>query len=633
MELKLLKAEGISIAPEKVRFQEEDDVLFYTLIFPGLPEGVAEIDIIEKENDNDFFNFYNIPLIKPKRQMSTKKLTILKKIESVALELKGDHRKSEKNYSDEIKALEPHLKDIAEFLKLSKGESAIFSLGLYLGATSDRFSLANLKSFTNFSPFDFFEIKNIIKGLMKKGWFVKGGTRGFYRGGPRGEEMTFTVAQEVQDALSENRVPEIKKKEMDVYIASKALFSYFHEHFEENMETEELHAAVSELEEEYPAIEPFQMAAGLKLVEYEKQFFYFIVAKTSNGEEVVDVDRMLSHLFKRNAEKIAMKKLLASRMSILFGDKIIEFINEEFRTDKLLKMTPDGIKKVFGEDACFLSQEKDFSSGICKLIKHDAIVEKELYYNESEQESIGTLAEFLKTEKYDGIVKRLEENKMRPGLTILLHGYPGTGKTETIYQLARQTQRNVLMVNISEIRDKWVGESEKRLKAVFETYKNSFKHFEQAPILLFNESDALIGKRIAVNTSVDQMNNAMQNILLQELEDFKGILLATTNLTNNLDEAFERRFLFKIKFDRPSVEAKKFIWKNKLDFLSDEDAQRLASEFEFSGGQIENISRKLFLDSVLLGKTNSIENIIQYCTEEILLKDNNKRKLGFGINR
>ncbi len=325
--------------------------------------------------------------------------------------------------------------------------------------------------------------------------------------------------------------------------------------------------------------------------------------------------------------------MLTSRQSILFENKLIEFINEDFRTDKQLKLTADGIKIVFGEDACFLSKEDEFSSGICKLIKHESIVEKELFYNDSEKESIATVAEFLRMEKYDEIVKRLQENKMRPGLTILLHGYPGTGKTETIYQLARQTKRNVLMVNISEIRDKWVGESEKRLKAVFETYKNSFKHFEQTPILLFNESDALIGRRITVNTSVDQMNNAMQNILLQELEDFQGILLATTNLTSNLDEAFERRFLFKVKFSRPSIEAKKSIWKSKLDFLSDEEAQRLASEFEFSGGQIENISRKLFLDSVLLGKTNSIENIIQYCTEEILLRDSNKRRLGFGVNR
>jgi SpoVK/Ycf46/Vps4 family AAA+-type ATPase len=152
----------------------------------------------------------------------------------------------------------------------------------------------------------------------------------------------------------------------------------------------------------------------------------------------------------------------------------------------------------------------------------------------------------------------LEENKMRPGLTIFYcMDIQAQAKRKLYTNLAKQTKRNIILVNISGIRDKFVGESEKRLKSVFETYKNSFKHFEQTPILLFNESDALIGKRINVNNSVDQMNNSMQNILLQELEDFKGIMMATTNLTSNLDEAFERRFLFKIKYDRPSMEALK----------------------------------------------------------------------------
>ena len=321
--------------------------------------------------------------------------------------------------------------------------------------------------------------------------------------------------------------------------------------------------------------------------------------------------------------------MLAKRENILFENNLIEFTIEDFKTDKYLKLTAEGVKLVFGEDACFLSKEDVFSSGICKLIKHDSIVEKELFYNENEQQSIDSVSAFLNAEKFTDIVKRLEENKMRPGLTILLHGYPGTGKTETIYQLARQTKRNILLVNISEIRDKWVGESEKRLKSVFETYKNSFKRFEEVPILLFNESDALIGKRINVNSSVDQMNNAMQNILLQELEDFKGILMATTNLTANLDEAFERRFLFKIKYSRPSQKAKEAIWKSKLNFLSDEDSIRLAEEFDFSGGQIENISRKLFLDILLHGKKYSLEDTIQYCEEESLLNDSGRKKVGF----
>ncbi|MBK6836105.1 MAG: AAA family ATPase [Bacteroidetes bacterium] len=443
------------------------------------------------------------------------------------------------------------------------------------------------------------------------------------------EEKVYTLPQNILDALYKNETPEIKKKEMDVYLAADMLHKCLRDHFDDEIVSEEMLAMINELEEENPEINPFKLAAELQLNQMERLILYYAVTKTTIGEEIIDVDRMMSNFFNSQMERAVVRRLISKRQGKLFESNLLEFINEDFKTDKQLKLSADAVKLIFGEDACFLSEDEDYSSGLCKLIKCDAIVEKELFYNENEQQSINTVSEFLKNEKFSEIVKRLEENKMRPGLTILLHGYPGTGKTETIYQLARQTNRNILLVDISEIRDKYVGESEKRLKAVFETYKNSIKHFEQVPILLFNESDALIGKRINVNNSVDQMNNAMQNILLQELEDFRGILMATTNLTSNLDEAFERRFLFKIKYAKPSMVAKKSIWKSKLTFLSDEDAKQLAEEFDFSGGQIENISRKIFLDSVLHGKSFSIKDTMQYCEEEDLLNKNKARQIGF----
>lgn len=623
----MLEAKDIPIAPESISFKNNGDILYYTLSFPALPEDIHEIDIIEEENDETSFNYYNIPLKIKAMTISNKKTYIIKKIETIALELKGNN-KEQKSFTDELERLDDSITELSEFLKLTKEETAIFCLGIYLSITSESFSLNELKRHSNFNHFDLFEIKKIIKQLLKKGWINKGSSIGVHRGLRRTEEKTYILHQNIVETLYNNNVPEIKKKEVDVYVAAEYMHTCLRDHCEEEIDTAEMNDIIKEYEEEYADINPFKIAKDLNLSHTEKLLLYFAVTKTSIGEEVIDVDRMLSHLFKERAEKLIIKKTLSKRASILFTEKYLEFVNEDFKTDKQLKLTKDAIEKIFGEDACFLSKEEDFSSGICKLIKCDAIIEKELFYNENEQQSINTVSEFLKKEKFGEIVKRLEENKMRPGLTILLHGYPGTGKTETIYQLARQTKRNILLVNISEIRDKWVGESEKRLKAVFETYKNSFKHFEQVPILLFNESDALIGKRINVNTSVDQMNNAMQNILLQELEDFKGILMATTNLTSNLDDAFERRFLFKIKYSKPSMDAKISIWKSKLSFLSGEDAKRLAEEFDFSGGQIENISRKLFLDTVLLGKSYTIEDTIQYCAEEILL-DRNKTKIGF----
>ncbi|MFN7690093.1 MAG: AAA family ATPase, partial [Bacteroidota bacterium] len=155
-------------------------------------------------------------------------------------------------------------------------------------------------------------------------------------------------------------------------------------------------------------------------------------------------------------------------------------------------------------------------------------------------------------------------------------------------------------------------------------------HYTQTPILLFNEADALISRRISINSSVDQMNNSMQNILLQELEDFNGILVATTNLTGNLDGAFDRRFLYKIKYDRPSLTAKKAIWKSKMEMLSDEEASILAELYNFSGGQIENVSKKVFLEALLFGKNLQLNEIKALCDEESF--EVNRLSIGYRNN-
>src|SRR5690606_22400642 len=105
------------------------------------------------------------------------------------------------------------------------------------------------------------------------------------------------------------------------------------------------------------------------------------------------------------------------------------------------------------------------------------------------------------------------------------------------------------------------------------------------PILLFNEADAIIGKRKEIGSSnVDQTENTIQNILLEELEGFDGIFLATTNLVKNLDAAFDRRFLFKIEFHKPETSIKAKIWNSKMPVLTEDECKMLASRFDFSGG-------------------------------------------------
>ena len=265
------------------------------------------------------------------------------------------------------------------------------------------------------------------------------------------------------------------------------------------------------------------------------------------------------------------------------------------------------------------------------LKSHNTIKEKSLFYNVSDQEQIVRLANLLSPDSLPSVQQRLEEQGMRKGFACLFYGGPGTGKTETVLQLARQTGRDIMQVDIAGMRDKYVGESEKNIKNIFTRYRKLCQSSDITPILFFNEADGIFGKRTTFsgkNSSVEKMDNAMQNIILQEIEDLDGILIATTNLTCNLDPAFERRFLFKIEFHQPDTAARAKIWKTMLKDISDEDALQLASHYDFSGGQIENIARKRTVDYILNGKKATLSEIEDYCRVE-LLNGKASRKIGF----
>jgi SpoVK/Ycf46/Vps4 family AAA+-type ATPase len=256
-----------------------------------------------------------------------------------------------------------------------------------------------------------------------------------------------------------------------------------------------------------------------------------------------------------------------------------------------------------------------------------------MYYNKKEGDAIEKLTSLLQEENYQKIVNRLDGKNMRKGFTCLFSGGPGTGKTETVYQIARETKRNIFMVDISETKSMWYGESEKRIKQIFDSYRSAVEKSETAPILLFNEADAIIGKRKEFNSSsraVDQTENTIQNIILQEMENLSGILIATTNLTQNMDSAFERRFLYKITFDKPSMESRKGIWNALLPDLPGSNAEELSGKFELSGGQIENIARKIEVDAIINGEDMRMEKLAQYCKDEILNGFNPSKRIGFG---
>ena len=264
------------------------------------------------------------------------------------------------------------------------------------------------------------------------------------------------------------------------------------------------------------------------------------------------------------------------------------------------------------------------------LLKYESLEEKPLFYDRPVEESLTTLNDLLSEERYMQVRKALEDRGMRTGFTCLFYGTPGTGKTESVYQLAKRTKRDIIMVDVSKLKSMWVGESEKNLKRLFSDYKKKVQNTSVTPILLFNEADAIFGiRKSGAEGAVDKMENSLQNIILQEMEDLKGILIATTNLTENLDKAFERRFLYKVKFSNPSAAVKCQIWNAMIPELPEADAHYLAEKFDFSGGQIENVVRKRTIQSILTGKEPDMKAMLSFCCEEMMGAKNQQRKIGF----
>lgn len=264
------------------------------------------------------------------------------------------------------------------------------------------------------------------------------------------------------------------------------------------------------------------------------------------------------------------------------------------------------------------------------IMTAESIFPKQLYFNPAIDKQLHQLETLLQKERFAMVQDNLTKHGMQRGFACIFYGASGTGKTESVKQLARSTGRGLMYVDVPSLRDKYVGETEKNVKAIFEKYRNYCKQHELVPILLFNEADAILCKRKeGAENSVDKMENAMQNIILQEMESLDGIMIATTNLEGNLDEAFERRFLYKIEFQKPTPNESQHIWHSMFPEIGEHEAYDLAKQYSFSGGQIENIARRQVINAILSGEDMvSMESIREACKTE-LFKKNSTNRIGF----
>ena len=202
------------------------------------------------------------------------------------------------------------------------------------------------------------------------------------------------------------------------------------------------------------------------------------------------------------------------------------------------------------------------------------------------------------------------------GISVLFAGESGTGKTTAAEAIAIALQLNLFRIDLSAVVSKYIGETEKNLRKVFDAAEDG------GAILLFDEADALFGKRSEVKDSHDRYANIEIGYLLQRMESYNGLAILTTNMKSSLDHAFLRRLRFVVDFPFPGQAERKVIWQRafppRVVLGADLDFERLA-RFNLSGGSIHNAAvHAAFLAAAQPDATVTMAMAVDAAQDELL---------------
>ena len=457
---------------------------------------------------------------------------------------------------------DPYLGFVSDKLDISKRASAI--MALFADRCDDsHIQFSDLTDFLDCRILSLLRYANEIQELVDKEYICRNRDEGFY----------YTIPMEVMEVFQHNE----RYNPMDVEeLTARELFDKFDELFTKcrrrKIDKQVLRRKLMALVAKNEKLAFVKAMASYDVDADDMYFPLFVLFCTLfvvNGDDNIRYHD-LEFIYKEgDAEWRCAKRGLSQGDHLFFVEKFIEYTNDDGFVDReSFKITDDAKKQLFSELNLSSMRGSRPKGG---MLSFEDISPKQLFYNSKEQRQVEELTSLLDEEHFQRIKNRLKETNFRSGFACLFYGAPGTGKTETVLQIAKKTGRDLIQVNVSE-----------------------------------------------------------QNIILQEIEQLDGILIATTNLAENMDKAFERRFLYKIQFEKPDVNCRTQIWQAMIPPSNDADASYLAGKYDFSGGEIENIARHFTIQTILHGKSeNMIKSLAEFCESERLEGSRSKRKIGF----
>jgi len=509
-----------------------------------------------------------------------------------------------------------YIKELSSFLKVSRQECIFFCVLFVVNSKNRTTDLSDIAEHLEAETLDIFHSIPTIYSLEKKRLIVQESRR--MRHTVKSEsilEAYFAIPRKVLEGTiaGPNTFLHAEKKK-DLFDILNAVDSLVDERDDEDITTEELNDEIENILVDSQTI-PFALKVqSLNLHHDEKTLLLYICSETIRGNESVCLKDACDKIFDSLADNFSVRRGIIKGSYDLIRKNICKTESGSLRSENNIYLTDQSIDLLFEEEKDVISIKRTDKG----IIEPEAIKKENLFYNKEISDRIALIQRSLEEVNYRKLMTQLKNNNLTEGLTMLFYGPPGTGKTASTYMLAEKTGRAVIPVEISSAKSMWYGESQKIIKGIFENYKSSLKKRKVAPILLFNECDAILSRRrsLAGSSEVNQTENAIQNIILEEMEEFEGIMIATTNLTQNLDEAFERRFLYKLLFDQPDHQTLSKIWKSFFPWLKANEAGQIAAMHNMSGGNIQNISKKMNIEELFNNKKADLDLLLELCEEE-----------------
>lgn len=364
----------------------------------------------------------------------------------------------------------------------------------------------------------------------------------------------------------------------------KAQIKLYEKHIKERLKKSKFYNILADIFKEYS-------------LEYKEQIIFLALLKeeyTLSNENSVsrEMNSLLSLVSENDLEKHKNKSLLQENAPLLnlieydeylnaFGDISKSFFITDEILQRIINFEPKQNKKIKIENVL---KEQD----IFELIEPSIDINDIIMPQNTKE-----LLENILKQQDKKVLERLNSWGIKSNKNIeakiIFYGPAGTGKTMSALAMAKSMKKTVLSFDCSKILSKWVGESEQNVRKIFDTYKNIVQTCKQSPILLLNEADQFLSTRVESSSGSDKMHNQMQNIFLEQIERFNGVIIATTNFLESLDSAFSRRFDYKIEFKKPDFKDRLKMWEKFLpreaSFEKAFDVNLLAN-YELSGAQI-----------------------------------------------